>query len=72
MPHSGHADHHVAKMYNMIQSILRNDNGMQIIGSDFNAELRLRIGIEQQVLDNTLSKEANNRGEWMNQCSRST
>ena len=52
MPHSGHADHHVEKMYNMIQSILRNDNGMQIIGSDFNAELRLRIGIEQQVLDN--------------------
>ena len=52
MPHSGHADHHVEKMYNMIQSILRNDNGMQIIASDFNAELRLRIGIEQQVLDN--------------------
>ena len=39
MPHSGSADHHVEKAYNMIQRIVRTDKSFPIIGGDFNAEL---------------------------------
>ena len=67
MPHSGYADDHVEKTYNMIQNILKTDKGVQIIGGDFNAELGPGVGVEQTCVGQYTFKEANNRGEWMKQ-----
>ena len=67
MPHSGYADHHVEKTYNMIQNILKTDKGVQIIGGDFNAELGPGVGVELTCVGQYTFKEANNRGEWMKQ-----
>ena len=67
MPHSGYADHHVQKAYDMIQNVIRSDRSMQIIGGDFNAELGPGIGIEQTSAGQYTLKEANSRGEKMKQ-----
>ena len=67
MPHSGYADHHVEKTYDMIQRVIGVDKNMHIIGGDFNAELGPGIGVERTSVGQYTVKEANSRGEWMKQ-----
>ena len=72
MPHNGYADHHVENMYNTIPSILRNNNDMEIIGSDFNAELGPGIGIEQTSVGQYTLKRSEQQRRMEKQWSRST
>ena len=67
MPHSGYADHHVEKAYNMIEKIIKPTRHTLIIGGDFNAELGPGIGIERTSVGQHTLKEANKRGDWMKQ-----
>ena len=67
MPHSGYADHHVEKAYNMIEKVIKPTKNMQIIGGDFNAELGPGIGVERTSVGQHTLKEANSRGDWMKQ-----
>ena len=47
MPHSGYADHHVEKAYNMIEKVIKPTTHMLIFGGGFDAELGPGIGIER-------------------------
>ena len=67
MPHSGYADHHVEKAYNMIEKVIKPTRHMLIIGGDFNAELGPGIGTERRSVGQQTLNEANKRGDWMKQ-----
>ena len=68
-PHSGHADHHIEKMYKTIEKHTANcKRYMPIIGGDFNAELGSGQGTECTSVGRYTLNEGNKRGDWTRHC----
>ena len=64
--HSGYADHHMEKMYKMIEKHTASyKRYIPIIGGDFNAELAPGHGTECISVDRYTLNEGNKRGDWM-------
>ena len=53
LPHSGHADHHIEKIYRTIIDTIGKEKCAKIIGGDYNAELGPDEGVELQRLVTT-------------------
>ena len=64
--HSGHADHHIEKMYRKIEKHTENcKRYIPIIGGDFNAELGPGHGNECISVGRCTFDEGNKSGDWM-------
>ena len=64
--HSRYADHHIEKMYKMIEKHTENyKRYIHQIGGDFNAELGLGHGNECISVGRYTLNEGNKRGDWM-------
>ena len=57
--HSGYADHHVEKVYRAIEQHTKSKKAIQIVGGDFNAELRPGIGVERVSVGQHTLNEGN-------------
>ena len=65
-PHSKYADHHVEKMYKIIENHMPNNKKcIPIIGGDFNAELGPGKGSECKSVGKYTLNESNKRGDWL-------
>ena len=65
-PHSKYADHHIEKMYKIIEKHMTNNKKcIPIIGGDFNAELGPGKGAECKSVGKYTLNESNKRGDWL-------
>ena len=63
---SKYADHHIEKMYKIIENHMPNNKEcIPIIGGDFNAELGPGKGAECKSVGKYTLNESNNRGDWL-------